>query len=127
MPIIKKTDAILNQPWNDDSLEIINNSANLPPRLEWDYSKNLTINDVTNWEQLYYEFGNVGIYASWDPYAEFFIIVFNLFLDSDLGIETFYGQGSNRKVLERAKELGIELQENQIWIDEKNAWLYKYT
>ena len=115
----------MNDPWSSEILEVPSISAALPPRSEWDHSKILKIDDVVIWEQLHYEPGNVGIYASWDPYAEFYMIVFNLFVDFDLGIETFFGKGANRKVVDRAKELGIELENNQVWIDEKNSWLYE--
>lgn len=125
MPIFKTTDQILNDPWLVDEIETPPISAALPPRLEWDYSSDLKIEDIKVWEQLYYQFGNIGIYASWDPYAEFYIIVFNLFSNTKEGIEIFYGQGSGRKVEIRAKELGIDLTRNQIWVDDNNYWLHQ--
>jgi hypothetical protein len=124
MPVFKKTDEILNYPWAKEELVIGSNPALLPPRLEWDYSRDLNFSDINLWEQIYYQMGNIGIYAAWDPYAEFYIIVYNLFSNSELGVEKYYGPGASKKVLEKASKLGIQLERNQIWVDDRNLWVH---
>ena len=41
------------------------------------------------------------------------------------GAETYYGPGSQQKVMQRAKELGIPLSTNQIWVEPDDMWLYQ--
>ena len=84
----------------------------------------MEIEDVKIWEQIYYKGGHVGIYAAWDPYAEFYMVVYNLFIDVSGGIKTFYGPTARSQVEEHAKKLGIDLIENKIWVDEINSWQY---
>jgi hypothetical protein len=124
MPIFKKTQEILANPWSTHDVTVGSNPSLLPPRLEWNHSKDLKFSDIVLWEQIYYQPGNIGIYASWDPYAEFYIIVYNLFAKSDLGVEKYYGRGATNKVLEQASKLGIHLEKNQIWVDDQNLWVH---
>lgn len=124
MPVFKKTEEILDHPWLGNNVNVGLNPAQLPPRLEWDHSKDLKFLDVVLWEQIYCQPGNIGIYASWDPYAEFYIIVYNLFAKSELGVEKYYGPGAKNKVLEKASKLGIHLEKNQIWVDDQNFWVH---
>lgn len=91
----------------------------------WDYEKNPRIDDVNLWEELYYVPATVGIYAAYDPYIEYYIIVYNLFIDQDAGLEEFYGPGANKKIWEKAKVLGIELPTATMWISKKDSWLYE--
>ncbi len=48
----------------------------LPPRVEWDYSRELQIEDVNIWEIIYQQGGGIGLYAAWDPFAEFYMLTF---------------------------------------------------
>jgi len=68
----------------------------------------------------------MGMYAAWDPYAEFFVITHNLFLDSPAGIEIFYGSGAIRQFYNRAKELGIELPIGPVWVEPEHLPLYDH-
>lgn len=120
--ILKTYNCIRDSVWeNQESKEI---QKNLTAEI-WDYEKNPTIEDVKYWEQLYYVPGTIGIYAAYDPYIEFYIIVHNLFLDQNFGIETFYGSGANKNLWKRAKSLGINLPTSQIWVNDKDSWLYE--
>lgn len=77
--------------------------------------KNLTldsppsISDIKMWEQLYYESGVVGIYVSYDPKIEFYMITYNVFIDKEKGIETFFGSNAVEELVSRANKLGIDL------------------
>lgn len=107
----------------------------LPPSKEWDYARELKVEDVDYWEVLYEASGGIALYASWDPYAEFYLLCtgFDLrnpprFLNGkfyyDRNIETFYGSGALEKVKKRAREVGILLWEKHIWVEDDKMWLY---
>jgi hypothetical protein len=97
----------------------------LPPKIEWDYSRPLQIEDVDIWEVLYEQGGAVGVYASWSPYAEFYLIRVGWYLESQgYGSETYYGPGAAEKVYDRCQELNIPLPINKIWVEPEDMWLY---
>lgn len=90
-------------------------STQLPPRLDWDYAKKIKLKDVELWDEIYRQPGNIGIYVAWSPYAEFYMIVYELFLETSYGIETFYGAGAAETVFKKAKKLGITLEVQKIY------------
>jgi hypothetical protein len=109
MPTFKNTLDIMTNPWNE-GFSCSNASARmLPSKNKWTKKEEITIQDVILWEQIYYEAGNVGIYAAYNPYAEFYIITYNLFLDSDNRFETFSGETAAQDCYDRAVKLGIKL------------------
>lgn len=142
MPFFKSTYNILKKPDED---EVHNDNwfdtpfLQLPPSVPWDYKKEMKIEDVDIWEVLVEESGGLGIYASWNPYAEFYLIKTgfnyknqwlgywknNLTNYTDVFIETYYGAGAQIKVKQRAKELNLPLNNFNVWIDEEDMWLYK--
>ena len=95
----------------------------LPPRRYWSYERELKIEDVNLWE-LIYENGNVGVYASWDPYAEFYLIK-PPWWDRHLGFETYYGKGALKIVKKRMEELNIPIPNVKYWVDKEDMWLYE--
>jgi hypothetical protein len=110
MPVFKTIQSIFNTPWDmeiDDNSQVSVN--HLPPKIIWDKEKQININDVTMWEQIYYKTGEIGIYAAWNPYGELYIIVHNLFVNTLFGVEIFYGEEVCNDVFARADELGIKL------------------
>ena len=115
MPIFKSTQEILENPWVNVYGSRTANTTGLPCRNEWDYRFPLEINDVHIWEQVYFQEGNLGIYAAWDPFAEFFIVTYNMFLNTPYGIKTFYGPTASQEVYNLARELGIELSFKNVW------------
>jgi hypothetical protein len=123
MSVFKTTSEILDTPWQ---YEVVTPTLGniVPDNSHWHYIREIEIEDVKIWEQIYYKGGHVGIYAAWDPYAEFYIIVYNLFIDVPGGIKTFYGPTARSQVEKHAKQLGINLAENKIWVDEINSWQY---
>jgi hypothetical protein len=124
MSIFKTTDDIFKFPWNYTQYD----SVTFPPDfIEWDYSSILDISEVVVWEELYYEAGNFGIYVSWNPRAEYYIIVYDLLIGSTHAVEEYYGHDAENKIKLRARELGIILKENQVWINPKEEWLYNST
>jgi hypothetical protein len=111
-------DELFEENWMDSDTLI------LPPKTEWDYSRDLIIEDVEIWEQIYYEGSGLGLYASWLPYAEFYLITKRLYLINTDSIETFYGKKSGERAFNRAVELGMPVQLKKIWVDSDKAWLF---
>jgi hypothetical protein len=122
-------DEVFNENWMD-SEQIV-----APPTKNWSYDREMQIEDVDIWEVLYEQGGGIGIYASWSPYAEFYMVTYggdfrntpriiNGFPYSHRAIETYYGLNAQQKVIEKAKALNVKLTFNQIWIDPEDTWLY---
>lgn len=78
------------------------------------------INDVQYWQQLYYDAGLIGVYVAYQPRGEFYLITYNMFIDQPKGVETFYGENAVQQVINRCKELGIELPIDMEWVKEIN-------
>ena len=77
MPFFKTTYNILTKPWEDEAWDdnwMNSDTLILPPKKDWDYKRELTIEDVSLWEVIYQQGGGLALYASWDPYAEFYLI-----------------------------------------------------
>lgn len=103
--IIKTLQNILNNPWS----EIVQQET-WPTRtpMKWLEARDMEINDVDLWEEIFYQSGAIGVYASWQPYEEFYIIVHNLHLHRNF-FEIFVGPTAADLVVERCKLFGITL------------------
>ena len=98
----------------------------LPPNKKWDYSRDLKIEDIDIWEVIYEQGGAVGVYAAWEPYAEFYMIRVGWQLEAQgWGVETYYGPGSMNMVVSRCKELSIPICINEQWVEPEDMWLYQ--
>lgn len=129
MPFFKTTENILRTPWDDELYNenwMDSDKLVLPPSIPWDYHRELQIEDVDIWEQIYYQGGGLGLYASWSPYAEFYMIVHHLFMYKNNSIETFYGKGAGKKAYLRGIELGMPLSLNTVFINDDEMWLYDH-
>lgn len=124
--ILKKQDEdeVFNPNWMDSDKLI------LPPTKKWDYKRDLKIEDIDIWEVLYEASGGIGVYAAWTPYAEFYMMTTGWKplqpnqIINDRFIETFYGQGAQKKVYARSQELNIPLSFVTTWVDPEDIWLY---
>jgi len=108
--VFKSTPNILENPWKQSIPNITYTSP--PPNTAWNSDRIPTIQDILLWEQIYYEAGNIGIYAAWDPYLEFYMITYNLFMDLPVGIKLFYGKDAIDETIKTAKDAGINLKIN---------------
>ena len=120
MILIKTTEEILKNPWCNIGTRI----DSKPKNLDWNYNNKISIFSINHWETIYFQGGNIGIYAAWDPYIEYYILTHNLFLNSNLPVLEFYGPRSNKKIIEACKDLKIEITPNNIWVDTDDLWLY---
>ena len=133
MPFFKSTYNILKKPDEDEVFNINwmdSDTLKLPPKVKWDYNRDLQIEDVDIWEVLYEASGGIGVYAAWLPYAEFYMLLTGWYpmrpgeYVNQRKIETFYGQGAAKKTYDRAKQLGINLNVGEMWVDNDDLWLY---
>jgi hypothetical protein len=129
MPFFKTTKNILTTPWEDELWDdnwMDSDKVVLPPNSNWDYHRELQIEDVSIWEVLYQQGGGIGIYAAWDPYAEFYLITQHNFSIRTNAIETYYGPDAQKLVEKRAKELKVPpLTKYKIWVEPEDMWLYE--
>lgn len=109
MTVYKSTKHILTNPFEKIPSNIDSSYGYPTVHVDWDYQKEISIYDVEIWQQIFYESGVVGIYAAHVPQIEFYFITYNIFIDKEKGIETFYGPGASEATISRAKSLGIEL------------------
>lgn len=123
MPFFKTTENIFKDKgeyfdpnWMDSDKVI------LPPRTEWDYKRNMQIEDVDIWEVII-EAG-YSVYAAWSPYAEFYMLLPTVFYN-DNGVELYYGKGAHNMIIKRMKELEIPVSIKKIWVEPKDMWLYE--
>ena len=129
MPFFKTTHNIFNTPWEDelwDNNWFNSNKVVLPPNRPWDYKKELKIEDVQIWEQIYFESGGTGLYAAWDPYAEMYLITKNLHA-KDLEnryTEIFYGKNAGNRAYKKAIDLGMPIVVNKVWVEDEEMWKY---
>jgi hypothetical protein len=109
--LVLKDHLFLNNGTTSD-LCIQNNS---PPiiTVDWDYSQSITIDDVKIWEELYTDPYNIGIYSSWNPYVEFYLLVYYDFVDSRR-FKTFYGLNSHDELKRYLDQCEIVLPINSI-------------
>jgi len=138
MPTFKTTENIVtgtgeyfDENWMDSDTLV------LPEREYWDYQRELKIEDVNIWEVIAEPWG-VGIYAAWDPYAEFYLIRYDKDWDNpkvdwqqnvldgkrNFDYETHYGPGANTTIQKRLDELGISYILQNQWVDPEHMWLY---
>jgi hypothetical protein len=126
MTVFKTTAEIFNTPWDNsfNAVPYAGSIASHPLRTDWLYSYGEPkLSDIEVWEQIYYQGGHVGVYAAWNPYVEFYMITYNLFMHESVGIKTFYGKNAGSEVLRHAKMLGVDLPLNTIPVREEESWL----
>lgn len=128
MPIFKTTYNIF-VPWEDELYSdnwMDRDTLYLPPKGNWDYARELQIEDINIWEVIVTYSGGAGVYAAWDPYAEFYLLLRNWTVsEPGYALETFYGSGAQEKVQGRMKELNFPMNTNKIWVDPEDMWLYE--
>lgn len=96
----------------------------LPPSKKWSYDRDMQIEDVDLWEVIY-EHGSIGVYAAWQPHAEFYLFKppWDM-VQTGWGLETYYGANAGDRVFQRLKEFGITLPRNKVWVENDDLWLY---
>jgi hypothetical protein len=98
------------------------NFIKTPPKKNWDYARQLQIEDVNVWEVIYEESGRLEVYASWDPYAEFYMVVHKKSV-----VDTYYGAGSQDIIKKILDENGGTYALHKKWVDPDDMWIYDTT
>jgi hypothetical protein len=128
MPFFKTTHNLLNAPWEDEFYDpnwANSNALILPPKKEWDYKREIQIEDVDVWELIYFASGGTMLAAAWDPYAEFYIVTKDLYLNTQTSyMETFYGNTAGLRAYKKAIEFGMPVELNQVWVEPEDMWLH---
>lgn len=117
MSVYKSTKHILDNPFEALPDNIDRGFVYPYTNEAWNYSTAMTIWDIKMWEQIYYEPGWIGIYGAHVPKIEFYMITYNLFIEREKGIETFYGVTASKDVVKKASLIGIDLPVYQDHID----------
>jgi hypothetical protein len=128
MPTFKTTKNIF-IPWEDELYNdnwMDRDTIYLPPKRDWDYARELQIEDINIWEVIGDYGGGAGVYAAWDPYAEFYMLRHNWRMTkAGYSIETFYGPGAQKNLQKRMKEMDFPFHTNQIWVEPEDMWIYQ--
>jgi hypothetical protein len=90
-------DEVFNENWMDS------NKIVLPPSPDWTYDRVMELEDVDIWEVIIERGGGVAVYASWCPYAEFYLVRHNFGQD----LEAFYGRSVQPQLFQRLDQIGI--------------------
>jgi hypothetical protein len=90
-------DEVFNKNWMDSDKLI------LPPSPDWSYDRVMELEDVDIWEVIIERGGGVALYASWCPYAEYYLLRHNWGQD----LEAFYGRFVQAQLIQRLEELKI--------------------
>ena len=116
MNILRSLQSIKNNIWGEplDGDFIPNTSSPVPSYDDWDYSQCVDIKDIKLWEQLYHDPGNIGLFVSWKPYIECYILVYYPFINSAEGIIMYYGNDACYDVSVIMKELSINFEVSKI-------------
>jgi hypothetical protein len=117
MTIFKTSAEILDSIWQDTVLDRSTQPSLIPNNSDWDYSRTPKFSDVKIWETIYTCGGSISVYAAWDPFIEYYIIVHDFFKNHQIGIEEFYGITASEKVTLTLKEYGIELPKDRVWVN----------
>ena len=128
MPFFKSTYNILKKSDEDEVFDpnwMDSDTLILPPKTNWDYAREMQIEDVNIWEVIYEQGGGLGLYVSWDPYAEFYMITNQHFKMFSNSLKTYYGPNASMTAYNRAKKLGMPVHLNTHWVEPENMWLYQ--
>lgn len=136
MPQFKTTYNILTKYDEDELFDpnwMDSDKLILPLNSKWDYKREMLIEDVNIWEVIYQGSNGLGVYAAYDPYAEFYMVttglskhirMFGLFQYSGREVETFYGKNSEARVIKKMKELSIPFSLQPRWVDPDDMHLF---
>jgi len=96
----------------------------IPTTKKWDYGRALKPEDIDIWETIYEDSWGLGIYAAYQPYAEYYLIKYVNYQGTSI-LDTFYGQGAQDQIIKFMVEHDIPVSTNKVWVDDDELWLYQ--
>lgn len=97
-----------------------------PKIKKWDYKRDLKVDDIDIWEAIYEDSWGLGIYAAYQPYAEFYMIK-HVDYQGNAVLDTYYGAGAQDRIIKFMVEHNIPVSMNQVWVEDDELWLYSPT
>jgi len=123
--IFKTTDEIFN---TDNSGLLVSSYLDAPPKEHRLNSQFVpSIYNVKYWEQIFRRKNYISVYAAWSPYVEYYMLVNELFIGTDNSYDTFFGYDAVTKLKFKLQILGIQLKENNIWVDDIDIKNFNHT
>ena len=117
--IFVQLDEEFNPNWLDSNKLVV------PPTKNWTYDREMNVDDVDLWEVIYEEGGGKGVYASYIPYSEFYLICTGWQSDGKTPrFETYYGPGAEYEIKKRMNALSWPYPINQLWVNNEDMWLH---
>ena len=122
MAVYRTTEELLKSCWENENFLP---STDLYPEREYCTTwRDISYRDIELWELIHHIPGGISVYAAWNPYTEFYIIVHDLFKETPAAIESFYGPRAEEELLEKLKTYGVTLSKNRVWINPDFSWMY---
>jgi hypothetical protein len=90
---------------------------------DWDYKRELKVEDVEIWEVLFEDSWGLGVYAAYEPYAEFYMIKYADSTGNHV-YDTHYGAGAQNKIMQFMVSNNIPFNLHDVYVDEDKTWLY---
>jgi len=112
--MFKTTEHIKNNPFEKKIYNYTHFNYNRQCSVDDNSTNMIDIADVELWEEIYYFPGYIGIYASYKPYTEIYLVTFNYFLDRKKGYEIFKGETAANQVKDLCNSIGLDIETNII-------------
>ena len=91
----------------------------MPKQEKWKENRRIKFEDVYIWEVIAEVSGPVGVYAAWQPYAPYFIVMKQWSIDQE-----FWGIEGEKKLQQYMIDNNINFSLNKIWVESEDMWLY---
>lgn len=92
----------------------------MPNPTKWKENRLIKFEDVDIWEVIAEITGPISIYAAWQPYAPYFVVIKNWTIEKE-----FWGTEGEQRLHQYMINHGINISLNQLWVDEEDISLYK--
>ncbi|CAB5214400.1 hypothetical protein UFOVP190_95 [uncultured Caudovirales phage] len=109
-----------------ESKNMTGNRVVTPKYSKWDYARELHPDNIEIWEVIYEDNWGLGVYAAWEPYAEFYMI--KHIPDAANGVsvyDTYYGPGAQSGIMQFMVEHKIPFSMNDVWVEPEDMWLHQ--
>ena len=125
MPRWKTTEQILNlskdgEVFDENWMNYNSIFEYMPDPTRWKENRLITFKDVQIWEVIVEISGPIGVYAAWQPYSPYFVIMERWSIHQE-----FWGIDGEKELYKYISKYNIKLPINKIWVDPEDMWLYE--